>query len=237
MARKPTPPGTPQSTGIGHVVDLVRDAVPPLHPAGVPFVLAPLGVALLGRRRKWVRRAGLVSAAACAAFFRHPHRVPPNRAGVAVAPADGEIALVDRAVPPAELGLGDAPLHRVSIFLSVLDVHVQRSPVAGTVEKVAYQAGQFLSADLADASEVNERNSMVLRTVDGHDVAVVQIAGLLARRIVCDAREGDKITIGDTYGLIRFGSRVDTYFPEGTTLLVERGQRTIGGETVLATLP
>ena len=237
MARKPTPPGTPQSTGIGHVVDLVRDAVPPLHPAGVPFGLAPLGVALLGRRRKWVRRAGLVSAAACAAFFRHPHRVPPNRAGVAVAPADGEIALVDRAVPPAELGLGDAPLHRVSIFLSVLDVHVQRSPVAGTVEKVAYQAGQFLSADLADASEVNERNSMVLRTVDGHDVAVVQIAGLLARRIVCDAREGDKITIGDTYGLIRFGSRVDTYFPEGTTLLVERGQRTIGGETVLATLP
>ena len=237
MARKPTPPGTPQSTGIGHVVDLVRDAVPPLHPAGVPFVLAPLGVALLGRRRKWVRRAGLVSAAACAAFFRHPHRVPPNRAGVAVAPADGEIALVDRAVPPAELGLGDAPLHRVSIFLSVLDVHVQRSPVAGTVEKVAYQAGQFLSADLADASEVTERNSMVLRPVDGHDVAVVQIAGLLARRIVCDAREGDKITIGDTYGLIRFGSRVDTYFPEGTTLLVERGQRTIGGETVLATLP
>lgn len=237
MARKPTPPGTPQSTGIGHVVELVRDAVPPLHPAGVPFVLAPLGVAVLGRRRKWVRRAGLISAAACAAFFRHPHRVPPNRTGIAVAPADGEVALVDRAVPPPGLGLGDTPLPRVSIFLSVLDVHVQRSPVGGTVEKVVYQSGQFLSADLADASEVNERNSMLLRTAQGHAIAVVQIAGLLARRILCEAREGDNITIGDTYGLIRFGSRVDTYFPEGTALLVEPGQRTIGGETVLATLP
>ena len=133
--------------------------------------------------------------------------------------------------------MGDTPLPRVSIFLSVLDVHVQRSPVGGSVEKVAYQAGKFLSADLADASEVNERNSMLIRTADGHEVAVVQIAGLLARRIVCEAKAGDSITIGDTYGLIRFGSRVDTYFPEGTTLLVERGQRTIGGETVLATLP
>ncbi len=177
MARRPTPPGTPQPTGIGHIVDLVRHAIPPLHPAGLPFVLAPLGVAALGRNRKWVRRAGLTTAAACATFFRHPHRVPPNRIGVVVAPADGEVALVDNAVPPAELNLGSEPRPRVSIFLSVLDVHVQRSPVGGTVKEVVHQAGKFLSADLADASEVNERNSMLIETADGHDVAVVQIAG------------------------------------------------------------
>ncbi|SED14185.1 phosphatidylserine decarboxylase [Rhodococcus jostii] len=230
-------PGTPQPTSVGHIVDLVRGAVPPLHPAGLPFVLAPLGVALVGRKRKWVRRGALTSAAACAAFFRHPHRVPPNRVGVAVAPADGEVALVDSAVPPSELDMGSEPLPRVSIFLSVLDVHVQRSPVGGEVKKVVHRAGRFLSADLADASEVNERNSMLLHTADGHDVAVVQIAGLLARRIVCDAKVGDTLPIGDTYGLIRFGSRVDTYFPAGTTLLAERGQRTIGAETVIAQLP
>ncbi|GAA3171293.1 phosphatidylserine decarboxylase [Rhodococcus baikonurensis] len=200
-------------------------------------MLAPLGVAALGRNRKWVRRAGLTTAAACATFFRHPHRVPPNRIGVVVAPADGEVALVDNAVPPAELNLGSEPRPRVSIFLSVLDVHVQRSPVGGTVKEVVHQAGKFLSADLADASEVNERNSMLIETADGHDVAVVQIAGLLARRIVCYAGVGDVLPIGDTYGLIRFGSRVDTYFPAGTTLLVEPGQRTIGAETVIAQLP
>ncbi|MFC4126140.1 phosphatidylserine decarboxylase [Nocardia rhizosphaerae] len=236
MARRPTPPGTPETTGVGHVVDLVRAAVPPLHPAGLPFVAVPLVVAVVGGRNRWVRRAGLTAAAACAAFFRHPHRVPPNRAGVVVAPADGEVALVDTAVPPAELGLGDQPLPRVSIFLSVLDVHVQRVPVSGTVREVQHQPGKFLSADLPEASDANERNSMVIDTSDGKQVVVVQIAGLLARRIVCDARAGDVLTIGDTYGLIRFGSRVDTYFPVGTELLVNPGQRTIGAETVLAVL-
>ncbi|MGW4633418.1 MULTISPECIES: phosphatidylserine decarboxylase [unclassified Nocardia] len=236
MARRPTPPGTPETTGVGHVVDLVRAAVPPLHPAGLPFVAVPLAVAVVGGKNKWVRRAGLAAAGACAAFFRHPHRVPPNRPGVVVAPADGEVALVDTAVPPAELGLGDQPLPRVSIFLSVLDVHVQRVPVSGTVREVLHQPGQFLSADLPEASDANERNSMLIDTADGKQVVVVQIAGLIARRIVCDARVGDVLTIGDTYGLIRFGSRVDTYFPVGTELLVNPGQRTIGAETVLAVL-
>lgn len=236
MARRPTPPGTPDTTAVGHMVDLVRAAVPPLHPAGLPFVAVPLAVALVGGRNKWVRRAGLSAAAACAAFFRHPHRVPPNRPGIVVAPADGEVALVDTAVPPAELGLGDQPLPRVSIFLSVLDVHVQRVPVSGTVREVLHQPGKFLSADLPEASDANERNSMLIDTADGKQVVVVQIAGLLARRIVCDARVGDVLTIGDTYGLIRFGSRVDTYFPVGTELLVAPGQRTIGAETVLAVL-
>ncbi|AHH21911.1 phosphatidylserine decarboxylase proenzyme [Nocardia nova SH22a] len=236
MARRPTPPGTPERTGLGHVADLVRAAIPPLHPAGLPFVAAPLAVAVVGGRRRWLRRAGIAAAAASAAFFRHPHRVPPNRADVVVAPADGEVALVDTAVPPAELNLGDVPLPRVSIFLSVLDVHVQRTPVSGTVRAVAYQRGQFKSADLPEASSVNERNSMVLETASGQLVTVVQIAGLLARRIVCDAKVGDGLSIGETYGLIRFGSRVDTYFPTGTRLLVEPGQRTIGAETVLAEL-
>lgn len=236
VARRPTPPGTPETTGLGHVADLVRSAIPPLHPAGLPFVAAPLAVAALGYRRKWVRRTGLAAAAACATFFRHPHRVPPNRPGVIVSAADGEVALVDTAVPPAELGLGEQPLPRVSIFLSVLDVHVQRVPVSGVVTEIAYKKGQFLSADLPDASEANERNSMVLETEGGQRIVVVQIAGLLARRIICEAKVGDKVTIGDTYGLIRFGSRVDTYFPVGTRLLVTPGQRTIGGETVLAEL-
>ncbi|WP_435277450.1 phosphatidylserine decarboxylase [Rhodococcus yananensis] len=237
MARKPTPAGAPPTSGAAHIVDLVRKAVPPLHPAGVPFVAAPLLISALAWRRPWLRRTGLVAAAATAGFFRHPHRVPPNRLGIAVAPADGEVALVDSAVPPAELGLGAEPVPRVSIFLSVLDVHVQRSPVGGIVREVVHTPGKFLSADLADASDVNERTSMLLQTAAGHRVAVVQIAGLLARRIVCDARVGDTLPVGDTYGLIRFGSRVDTYFPAGSTLLVERGQRTIGAETVIAHLP
>ncbi|WP_024801844.1 phosphatidylserine decarboxylase [Nocardia sp. BMG51109] len=236
MARRPTPPGTPERTGLGHIADLVRDAIPPLHPAGLPFVAAPLAVALLGRRRTWLRRSGFAAAAGSAAFFRHPHRVPPQRPGAVVAPADGQVALVDTAVPPAELNLGEAELPRVSIFLSVLDVHVQRTPVDGTVREIVYRRGRFRSADLPEASTDNERNSMVLETAGGQVVTVVQIAGLLARRIVCDARVGDKLGIGDTYGLIRFGSRVDTYFPSGTDLLVAPGQRTVGGETVLAEL-
>ncbi|MEV6770466.1 phosphatidylserine decarboxylase [Nocardia sp. NPDC051030] len=236
MARRPTPPGTPEQTGLGHVADLVRSAIPPLHPAGLPFVAAPLTVATLGFRHKWVRRTGLFAAAACATFFRHPHRVPPNRPGVVVAPADGEVALVDTAVPPAELNLGDQPLPRVSIFLSVLDVHVQRTPVSGVVESIVYKKGEFLSADLPEASDANERNCMVIEAENGKRIVVVQIAGLLARRIVCEAKVGDKLSIGETYGLIRFGSRVDTYFPIGTKLLVVPGQRTIGAETVLAEL-
>ena len=237
MARRPSPSGTPTRTGLAHVAELVRDQIPPLHPGGLPFVAAPLAIAVLGRKHKWIRRAGTAGAAATATFFRHPHRVPPNRPGVVVSPADGLISLVDTAVPPPELDLGDTPLPRVSIFLSVLDVHVQRSPVAGTVKSVTHQRGKFLSADLADASEVNERNTMLLETPSGHDIIVVQIAGLLARRIVCDAKVGDALAIGDTYGLIRFGSRVDTYFPAGTKLLVQRGQRAVGAETVLAELP
>nr|WP_231964536.1 phosphatidylserine decarboxylase [Mycobacterium sp. E2699] len=216
---------------------MVRSAVPPVHPAGRPFVAAGLGVALVGRRHRWLRRAGLLAAGACAGFFRHPSRVPPTRPGVVVAPADGEICVIDTAAPPAELSMGDAPLPRVSIFLSLLDAHVQRAPVSGEVVAVQHRPGRFGSADLAAASTDNERTSLRIRTDGGAEVVAVQIAGLLARRIICDAHVGDKLAIGETYGLIRFGSRLDTYLPPGTEPLVRVGQRAVAGETVLAELP
>ncbi|MEK1147076.1 phosphatidylserine decarboxylase, partial [Mycobacterium ulcerans] len=170
-------------------------------------------------------------------FFRHPPRVPPSRAGAIVAPADGVICVIDTAAPPAELSMGDAPLPRVSIFLSVFDAHVQRAPVSGEVVAVQHRPGRFGSADLPAASNDNERNSVRIRTANGAEVVAVQVAGLVARRIVCDAHVGDKLAIGDTYGLIRFGSRLDTYLPPGTEPVVIVGQRTIAGETILADLP
>ncbi len=154
-----------------------------------------------------------------------------------MAPADGQVCLIETAPPPAELGLGSDPVPRISIFLSLLDAHVQRTPVGGQVVTVIHRPGSFHSADLAAASEDNERNSVLIRTPEGLDVVVVQIAGLLARRIVCDVQAGDTVSIGDTYGLIRFGSRLDTYLPAGSEILIELGQRTLAGETVMARLP
>lgn len=208
-----------------------------MHPAGLPFVGAGLAVAAAGRKNRWVRTAGLSAAGACALFFRHPPRVPPDTAGAVVAPADGQVTIIDSAAPPAELGLPDTPMTRVSIFLSLFDVHVQRVPVSGEVVALKHRPGRFMSADKPEASEDNERNGMWIRTADGRDVVVVQVAGLLARRIVCDARVGDKLNIGATYGLIRFGSRLDTYVPDGSRVLVKPGQRAIGAETVIAELP
>ncbi|HPZ48244.1 MAG TPA: phosphatidylserine decarboxylase [Propionibacteriaceae bacterium] len=220
-----------------HLAQLVKDAIPPIHPEARRFVAVPLVAVVAGWRWPSVRVLGLATAAAVALFFRNPDRVPPTEAGSVVAPADGEVTLVDEAVPPAELGLGTLPLPRVSIFLSVLDVHVQRAPVAGTVAHIAYQPGEFLPADVADASTRNERSSMRIETADGVAVGVVQIAGLVARRILCEVAEGDELALGQTYGLIRFGSRVDTYLPAGTELLVRVGQRAMGAETLLARLP
>ncbi|GFG63483.1 phosphatidylserine decarboxylase proenzyme [Mycobacterium kubicae] len=215
----------------------MRSSIPPIHPAGRPFISAGLAVAALGYRNRVLRRTGLLAAGACAGFFRHPLRVPPTRPGAIVAPADGLICVIDSAVPPAELGLGEQPLPRVSIFLSILDAHVQRAPVSGEVIAVQHRPGRFGSADLAEASTDNERTSVVIRTDTGAQVIAVQIAGLVARRIVCDAHVGDKLSIGDTYGLIRFGSRLDTYLPPGAEPIVTLGQRAVGGETVLAELP
>lgn len=249
MARRPRPDAAGNETGgdslsasggLSHLLDLARETIPPLHPAGVPFVAAPAAIAVLGRRHRWIARPAALAAGACALFFRHPSRVPPTEAGVVVAPADGTIALVDEAVPPAEAGLGTEPLPRVSTFLSVFDVHVQRVPIAGTVTGVTHTPGAFLSADLPEASRDNERTTMTIRTAadgtPGTELAVVQIAGLIARRIVCKPSVGDELRLGETYGLIRFGSRVDVYFPAGTRPRVSVGQRAIGGETPLAYL-
>ncbi|KJK50202.1 phosphatidylserine decarboxylase [Lentzea aerocolonigenes] len=223
---------------VSHFLELARGMVPPMHPAGRPFVAGAAIATLLVRLR--FKRLGVVLGlvtAWVAWFFREPKRVTPTRPNIAVAPADGTVSHVVDAVPPAELGLGTEPMTRVSVFLSVFDVHVQRIPAEGEIVQVSYHPGKFLSADLDKASEENERNTVWMRTVDGHDLVFVQIAGLVARRIVCEVAEGEKVTAGQTYGLIRFGSRVDTYVPRGSRVLVEAGQRTIGGETVLAELP
>lgn len=220
-----------------HLVDLTRETLPPMHPAGRPFVAGGAAVTLLLRALSPTAGVlGGIATMCCAAFFREPRRVPPQDPGFAVAPADGTVTSVAPAPPPAELGL-DGPRPRVSVFLSVFDVHVQRIPVDGEVRHVAYRPGKFLSAGLDKASDVNERASVLLRSTAGHDLAVVQIAGLVARRIVCSVRPGDTVAAGSTYGLIRFGSRVDLYLPPGSAVLVRPGQRTVGGETALARLP
>lgn len=234
MTRVARRPGSSQ--GPAHLIELVRDTVPPIHPGGRPFIGAGLALAAVGHRHRWLRRTGLLAAGACAGFFRHPKRVPPTRPGAVVAPADGTVCVIDTAVPPAELSMGDTPRPRISIFLSILDVHVQRAPVSGEVVAVQHRPGSFLSADLPEASEANERTSVRIRMDNGNEVVAVQIAGLVARRIVCDAHVGDQLTIGETYGLIRFGSRLDTYLPPGAQPIVNLGQRTLGGETVLAEL-
>ncbi len=184
----------------------------------------------------WIFWPGVVFTGFCLYFFRDPERVAPLGRGLVLAPADGKVVLVDRAPPPTELGMGDAPRPRVAIFLSVLDVHVNRSPVEGRVGKVAYRAGTFVDASLDKASENNERNGLRLDLLDGRSVGCLQIAGLVARRIVCTAREGDALAAGERFGIIRFGSRTDIYLPEGVSPLVRVGQTMIGGETILAEL-
>lgn len=216
----------------------LRLVLAPPHRAGYPFIAIGLAVAVLGGLLLggWLFWLGLIFTLFCLYFFRDPRRVPPDREGLVVAPADGHVVSVMPAVPPAELGLGPAPRWRVAIFLSVMDVHVNRSPVAGRVTRIAYRAGKFVSANLDKASEDNERNALALRLPDGRDVGVVQIAGLVARRILCDVREGDSLDAGERFGIIRFGSRTDVYLPEGVRPMVAVGQTMIGGETVIADL-
>jgi phosphatidylserine decarboxylase len=169
-------------------------------------------------------------------FFRDPLRGVPQEDGLLIAPADGLVQMVTAAVPPAELGLGTAPLTRVSIFLSVFDVHINRSPCAATVDVVAYRPGKFLNANADKASDDNERMAIALRRADGRVVGCVQIAGWVARRIVCTIKPGQAVAAGERFGHIRFGSRTDLYLPSGARLLVAAGQRMIGGETVMAEL-
>ncbi len=169
-------------------------------------------------------------------FFRDPPRGVPQDDGVLIAPADGLVQMVSEAVPPAELGLGGEPLTRVSIFLSVFDGHINRSPCAAIVDVVAYRPGKFLNANADKASEDNERMAIALHRADGRVIGCVQIAGWVARRIVCTIKPGQAVAAGERFGHIRFGSRTDLYLPPGARLLVAAGQRMIGGETVMAEL-
>lgn len=212
----------------------IRTQIPPIHPEGYPFIggfaLASLILFWVWAPLGWI---GTVLTIWCALFFRDPLRVTPLREGLVVAPADGRVSMVAPALPPAELGLGDRPLLRVSIFMSVFNCHVNRSPVPGRIERIAYRPGKFINAELDKASEDNERNGLVIAAANGR-FGVVQIAGLVARRIVSFVREGQLIGAGERFGLIRFGSRVDVYLPEGATVLVSEGQTAVAGETVLA---
>jgi phosphatidylserine decarboxylase len=218
------------------IVDL-RIAFPNPHPAGRPFILGGIVVLVAGMfLGEWLFWIGALFSLFCCFFFRDPERVPPERPGVFVAPADGRVVSVALAIPPDELDLGPDPLWRVSIFLSVLDVHVNRIPIDATVTRIAYHHGAFVSASLDKASESTERNAVGLRLADGRDFAVVQIAGLIARRILCDIHEGQSVLTGARFGIIRFGSRTDLYLPEGVAPLVSVGQKMVGGETAIATL-
>ena len=209
----------------------------PMHPEGRKFVaiLAAITVVLflfwpvLG----WI---GVGLTVWCYYFFRDPVRVTPTRDGLIVSPADGIVSLIEMAVPPVELGMPDMALTRVSVFMSVFNCHVNRAPIAGQVAAIAYRPGKFFNASLDKASADNERNSLCIDMADGRQLAVVQIAGLVARRIVCFSNQGDTLRTGERFGLIRFGSRLDVYLPSGVEPMVDIGQTMVAGETVLADL-
>ncbi len=209
----------------------------PPHRAGRPFLYGAAAAIVVGLVvAAWLAWLGLAFGLFCLYFFRDPERVPPGRPGLVLAPADGKVVSVGPVAAPAELSLGTAPRWRVGIFLSVLDVHVNRMPADGTVTRIAYRHGKFFNASMDKASTDNERNALAVRLPDGRELAVVQIAGLIARRILCDVREGDAVRAGARFGIIRFGSRTDLYLPEGVKPLVVEGQTMIGGETVIAEL-
>ena len=219
------------------LAETLRVVFIPPHRAGRPFIAGGVVVVLAGLVfSPWLAGLGAAFTLFSLYFFRDPERVAPLRPGAIVAPADGRVVSVGMAVPPADLGLGPAPRLRVAIFLSVLNVHVNRVPIAGTITRIAYHAGQFLNASSDKASDLNERNGLALRLADGRDLAVVQIAGLIARRIICEVREGEALATGARFGMIRFGSRTDLYLPDGAAPLVSVGQTMVGGETVIAEL-
>ncbi|GAB1364412.1 phosphatidylserine decarboxylase [Rhodobacter sp.] len=207
----------------------------PMHPEGWKFVPVFAAVTLLlfwlWQPLGWI---GLGLTVWCYYFFRDPKRAVPQNRGLLVSPADGVVSLIGPAVPPAELGLGATPMMRVSVFMSVFNCHVNRAPIAGQVTAVSYRPGKFFNASLDKASEENERNALAIRMDDGRQIAVVQIAGLVARRILCWTEPGQSLRTGERFGLIRFGSRLDVYLPEGVEPQVALGQTMVGGETVIA---
>ncbi len=219
------------------ILESIRRILVPIHKEGYPFiVIAAVLALLLGALWSplgWI--FAILTVWVCY-FFRDPPRTTPVRDGLVVSPADGRVSLITTAMPPPEMDLPQEPMKRVSIFMNVFDCHVNRSPVTGRIAQILYTPGLFLNAELDKASEDNERSALVIETPTGK-VGVVQIAGLVARRIVSFVKEGDTLGVGERFGLIRFGSRVDVYLPPGSRVMVAPGQRTIGGETVLAELP
>jgi phosphatidylserine decarboxylase len=218
------------------IVASVRSQLAPIHREGYPFIVTFAVVALvlfwIWSPLGWI---GLMLTIWCVYFFRDPPRVTPVRNGLVVSPADGRVSCVVNALPPKELDLGERPLPRVSIFMSVFDCHMNRSPIAGRIERIVYHKGLFLNADLDKASEDNERNAFVIASASER-IGVVQIAGLIARRILCFVRVGEMMSAGGRIGMIRFGSRVDVYLPYGAKPLVAEGQTAIAGETLIADL-
>jgi phosphatidylserine decarboxylase len=214
---------------------VLRQVLAPIHPDGWRFIAIAVVLTLvlfwISEPLGWI---GVVTTAWCVYFFRDPWRVTPQRDGLVIAPADGLVVSVGPAVPPAELDMGTAPLTRIGIFLNVLDVHVNRVPMTGRVTKRVYHPGKFLNASVDKASDENERMAVRIATSEGADIAVVQVAGLIARRIVCTLSEGDAVIAGQRFGLIRFGSRTDVYLPPAWTPFAIVGQRVLGGETVIA---
>ncbi|MGE0116995.1 MAG: phosphatidylserine decarboxylase [Dongiaceae bacterium] len=216
---------------------LLKPILVPIHRDGWRFIAvfaaAALVLAFVWQPLGWI---GALATGWCTYFFRDPPRITPTRSGLIVSPADGLVQMIQPAVPPEELGLGADPLTRISIFMNVFDVHVNRSPAGGTVVNLAYRPGKFFNASLDKASAFNERQAIRLRLEDGRDLAVVQIAGLVARRIRCDLRQGQAVRTGERFGLIRFGSRLDIYLPAGVSPLIAVGQTAVAGETVIADL-
>ena len=219
-------------------MNMLGTFIKPMHPEGIKFVsifaAVTVGLFWLTPILGWI---GVLLTVWCYYFFRDPERVSPGRAGLIISPADGIVSLIEPAVPPAELGMPDVALTRVSVFMNVFNCHVNRTPIAGEITAVAYRPGKFFNASLDKASVDNERNSLRVRMANGQDLAVVQIAGLVGRRIVCFIKPGAVLHTGERFGLIRFGSRVDVYLPDGVEPLVSIGQTMVAGETVLAELP
>ena len=218
-------------------MDMLKTFLKPMHPEGYRFVaiFAAITAVLfwIWEPLGWL---GLGATIWCYYFFRDPKRSVPQGAGLILSPADGVISLIEPAVPPPELGMGPEALIRVSVFMNVFNCHVNRAPVAGRVVAIAYRPGKFFNASLDKASSDNERNSVCLEMADGRKLAVVQIAGLVARRIVCFTKEGQSLLAGERFGLIRFGSRLDVYLPDGVEPMVAIGQTMCAGETVIADL-
>jgi len=215
-------------------MDTIRSVLVPIHREGWKFIAIFAVVTLvlfwIAAPLGWI---GVILTAWCTYFFRDPPRVTPVRDGLLVSPADGVVQMIERAVPPDELGMGSDARMRISVFMNVFDVHVNRAPVDATVTAMAYRPGKFFNAALDKASADNERQSLKLKLGNGREIAVVQIAGLVARRILCEAREGQSLRAGERFGLIRFGSRVDVYLDDAMVPLVVTGQRMIAGETVI----